>query len=447
MIETGEKSGTWREYQKRLHKHARRKYYLGRLPVLGLYGGACVLVLAIIMYTGTWIFAHLEQKAPRPPEKGEKKAQRPHRLTREEFPILFRDLDPDLSLLAEGYSLEYRGTRLEVKTSIDPSLQKYISHLLNRSMTYQAAVVALRPDNGQILAMVTYENHGKGGQDNLCVKADFPAASLFKVVSASAVMEAKGFTPETPLSFRGQKHTLYRSQLKEKEHKGRYLRKTTLKNAFSGSINPVFGKIGIYDLGKEIMSEYAERYLFNRPIPFDLPLAVSRIEVPEDDFGLAEIASGFNKRTLISPLHAALMTAGIANEGTIMEPWLVGSVEDASGKVVYRAAPSKLATPVSENTAKKMKVLMAETVTTGTCRTAFRALRRKKAFKQIELGAKTGTINDRGDQFKYDWLVAYALPAQGQGGLSLAVLAVHGEKLGIRAKDLARYILNHHFSS
>ncbi|MFH1124501.1 MAG: hypothetical protein V1758_12680, partial [Pseudomonadota bacterium] len=100
-----------------------------------------------------------------------------------------------------------------------------------------------------------------------------------------------------------------------------------------------------------------------------------------------------------------------------------------------------------ETTAKKMKVLMAETVTTGTCRTAFRALRQKKAFKQIELGAKTGTINDRGDQFKYDWLVAYALPAKGQGGLALAVLAVHGEKLGIRAKDLARTILNHHFSS
>ena len=94
-----------------------------------------------------------------------------------------------------------------------------------------------------------------------------------------------------------------------------------------------------------------------------------------------------------------------------------------------------------------MKALMAETVVRGTCRSAFRALRRKKAFREIELGAKTGTINDRDDKFKYDWLVAYALPANGKGGLSLAVLAIHGEKLGIRAKDLARYILNHHFSS
>ncbi|MCJ7594381.1 MAG: hypothetical protein MUO52_06370, partial [Desulfobacterales bacterium] len=183
MIETGEKPGTWRDYQKRLHKGARKKYYLGRLPVLGLYGGACFLVLAIIIYPGTWIFAHLEQTTQRPLEKGEKSAQSPQRLTREEFPLLFRDLDPGLPPAAEGYSLEYRGTKFEVKTSIDPSLQKYISHLLDRSMTYQAAVVVLRPDNGQILAMVNYENHGKGERGNLCLKADFPAASLFKVVA------------------------------------------------------------------------------------------------------------------------------------------------------------------------------------------------------------------------------------------------------------------------
>lgn len=446
MTAPGDKTGTWRDYQKRLHRRARKRYYLGRLPVLALFGGACFFVLAVIAYTGTWLFAQREQRAEPPAEKSEKKDQGPEDFSRENLHALLGNAVPDLLAATEKLTVNYAGTQFDIKTSIDPSLQKYISNLLNRSMTHKAAVVVLRADSGRVLAMANYENAGKGEAENLCLRADFPAASLFKIVAASAAIEAKGFTPETPLFFRGQKHTLYRSQLKETDRKTRYLRKTSLKGAFSGSINPVFGKIGIHDLGREIMTDYAQKFLFNQSIPFDLPLATSRIEVPEDPFGLAEIASGFNKRTLISPLHAALITAAVANGGAMMAPWLVGSVEEASGKILYQASPSKLASPVSEITAKEIKALMEETVISGTVKSAFRALRRKKAFKQIELGAKTGTINDSQDRFKYDWVIAYALPENGAGGLSLAILAVHGEKLGIRAKDLAKSILNHYFS-
>ena len=74
-------------------------------------------------------------------------------------------------------------------------------------------------------------------------------------------------------------------------------------------------------------------------------------------------------------------------------------------------------------------------------------MRRKKAFEGMTLGAKTGTINDITDRFRYDWTVAYALPKEGSNRICIAVLAVHGEKLGIRANDLVRYIMSHYYSS
>jgi cell division protein FtsI/penicillin-binding protein 2 len=195
------------------------------------------------------------------------------------------------------------------------------------------------------------------------------------------------------------------------------------------------------------MSEYTDKFLFNQVIPFELPLSPSRVTVPEDSFGLAEIASGFNKRTLVSPLHVALITAAVANQGTMMTPLLVKRIKDVCGNILYRAVPSPLAEPLRESTAEELKVLMRDTTVAGTCRTAFRPLRRKKSFKQIALGAKTGTINDIQDQYKYDWLAAYALPLNGGEGICLSILAIHGEKLGIRANDLARYILNYYFTS
>lgn len=445
MIERGANLNTWQDYQNRLRKIARRKYYLSRVPRLGIYASGSFLILAIIFYTGSWIFAHLEQTGQRPPEKEKRENICPEKLAKGDLPGILREMNIDIPSVSRKYFFEKDDLNFSVETSLDASLQKFVSGLLQRSMTYQAAVVVLRPDNGQILAMANYENHSTREKQNLCLKADFPAASLFKVVSAAAAIEARGFTPEKTVVFNGRKHTLYKSQLKS--GKGRYISKTSFSKAFSGSINPVFGKIGIYDLGWELMAEYADKFFFNRVIPFDLPLAMSRIHAPKDDFGLAEIASGFNKETLISPIHAVLIAAAVANNGTIMEPWLVRCAKSESGEILYQVTPSRLASPIKKDTAKKLRVLMDETVVSGTCRKAFQPLRRKKAFKDIELGAKTGTINDQLDQYKYDWLMAYALPGSGDGGICVTVLAVHGEKLGIRAKDIARYVINHYFTS
>jgi peptidoglycan glycosyltransferase len=432
---------TWRDYQRKLSRKARRRYYLKRLPWLGLWSGAGCLMLAILFYSASWLSAHFEDKAWRPPKEVPREAPK---LTRKDLPSVLDQLDLGLLTASQVHRVEYNGVPLTIETSISPELQSYASRLLDRSMTHAAAVVVLRPETGQVLAMA--QTKGRNPKENLCVRAGFPAASLFKIVAAAAAIEARGLSPETELTFRGGKYTLYRSQLKQQD-RGRYTRKTTLKDAFSDSINPVFGKLGIYELGREIMQDYAHRFLFDRPIPFDLPVDVSHFDVPLDDFALAEIASGFNKRTLISPLHAALITAAVANHGNVMEPWLVKTVRDSTGRILYQAEPTLLANPIRDGTARDLQDLMSETVSGGTCRRAFRPLQRKKMFRNFDFGAKSGTINDATDQYKLDWLSAYALPGNGNGGLIVTVLAVHGEKLGIRAKDIVRCIIDEHFSS
>jgi hypothetical protein len=83
----------------------------------------------------------------------------------------------------------------------------------------------------------------------------------------------------------------------------------------------------------------------------------------------------------------------------------------------------------------------------GTSRSAFRKFRRHRFFKGLEFGAKTGTINDLKDQYKYDWLTAFAVNPKKRYGICVGVLAVHGEKLGTRAAELARAIIDYHFRS
>lgn len=412
-----------------------------RWSLWSLFAGCFLLIGAIVFFIGSNVPQYLSRADHSPLNHHESPSS--SSLSKETLAPLLESSVLDLDDPKNEITIKKGDLLLKAELSLNVGLQKYILRLLKRSRTLKAAVVALDPNNGSTLALASYNGNGKW--ENICLQADFPAASIFKIVSAAAALELAGFTPDQPVFFKGQRHTLYKKQLEEK--KGRYVSETSLRRAFASSINSVFGKLGIHYLGKDVLDEYAEKFLFDRQISFDLPVEMSTAQVPDDDFEVAELASGFNKATHISPLHAGLLTATIVNNGVMMEPFLVKRVLSRSGEVLYRNQSSMLASSISMGTAKDLKVLMGDTVTYGTCRKSFRQLRRKKVFRNYEFGAKTGTINNRTDTLKYDWITAYAIPDNQKNMLSIAVLCVHGEKLGTRASELGRCIINYYYTA
>ncbi|RPI73289.1 MAG: hypothetical protein EHM45_20945 [Desulfobacteraceae bacterium] len=446
MFKSPSNPNSWRRYQQDLKRTARLKTLFDKLPWIG--AGTVVIVLVVfilIQFTPSGLPTTEKKQVPGPKKGAEQIDLKAIQSSKAVAAGLLEAQALDFSPLLEEYFFQAEEGKFRVETAVEIGLQNYIEKILQHSLTLVAAVVVVRPDNGQILAMAEYQNLSPPVKGNICLKADYPAASLFKMISAAAAIEAKGFKPEKQLYFSGRKYTLYKDQL-HKEEQGRFTRQTNLRQAFSGSINPVFGKIGIYDLGQNLIDEYAERFFFKHAIPFELPVAVSSVAGPEDDYGVAELASGFNKMTRMSPLHAALITAAIANNGRMMAPWLIRSIQNEKGEAVYQGQAVLLSRPIRAKTAQYLQDLMEDTVKTGTCRQTFQSLRRNKRFADIALGAKTGTINDEHDRVKFDWVAAYALPAEKEKGICIAILTVHGEKLGIRAKVLAKEIINHYYN-
>jgi len=429
----------WRDYQASLQRAARLKR---RIRLLGFFAGVVAAVLACLggLFLVQKQFATNAGSDAATAKSTPANAYLPPTISREVLPGLLGDLHPDSD---GGMVLRRAGRSMTVSTTIDSKLQKYVKRLLGWSKTVQAAVVVMEARGGKILAMVSYDSNG--GEDNLCLKAEFPAASLFKIVSAAAALETAGYTPETPLHFNGRRHTLYKNQLTQSRN--RWSTKTKFRKAFAVSNNVVFGKIGIHELGSRVLSEYAEKFFFNRAIPFDLPLGVSQAAVPDDDYALAEISSGFNKKTLLSPLHAAMLASAAANHGRMTAPRLVETIVDEQGTVMYRAKQTFLTPSIRSQTARDLRLLMEDTVRYGTSRGAFRKLRRQRMFRDFDFGAKTGTINDANDRFKFDWLTAFSLPSGGSGGICVGILAVHGKYLGTRATEMARAIIHYHYNS
>ncbi len=144
------------------------------------------------------------------------------------------------------------------------------------------------------------------------------------------------------MKFNGYKHTLYKSQLKERSN--RYTNKISFKDSFAQSVNPVFGKIGVLYLGKPQLEAYGVAFGFNRRFGFEIPCAPSRLTIDDDPYHWAEIASGFNNQTTLSPLHGAILAAVPLNQGRLVEPTIVDRIVDKNGKsftVINRPSSAK----------------------------------------------------------------------------------------------------------
>ena len=337
--------------------------------------------------------------------------------------------------------LDYQGEELKVETSLDLSLQRFIHKRLNQTTSRYIGIVVMDPVSGKILSMVSYDRAHPENNPN--IDTPFPAASVFKIVTAAAAIEKCGFNSNTTFLYNGKKHTLYKSQLKNKKNK--YTQRITLKDAFAQSINPVFGKIGVHYLDGSDLQRTAAGFGFNRPIDFEIPVASSSISLTDEPYQRAEIASGFNRETRISTVHAALITSAILNRGRLVEPSIVDKITDETGNVRYQSRVKIGEQIITPRSSEIVNHLMEATVRSGTAKKAFRGYRKDKILSRLTIGGKTGSIDNRDHNARFDWFVGFAQEKAGTEKIVVSVLVAHEKFIGTRASRYARLAMKHYF--
>jgi peptidoglycan glycosyltransferase len=343
----------------------------------------------------------------------------------------------------KSFDFGSNGHQFRVDTSLDIELQHYLLSKLNPSTARYIGIVAMDPATGRILSMVSFDK--TNASNNPCLDSRFPAASIFKIITASAVIEKYGFGPNHIFTFNGMKHTLYRSQLKDR--KTRYTNKITFKDAFAQSVNPVFGKIGALYLGKEALEKYAKAFGFDRKINFELRLDPSCVAVTDKPYRWAEIASGFNNNTKMSPIHGAMIVSAIINQGKLPEPTIVDRIVNEKGRVIYQNQPVSIDRAISANASATLSRLMATTVKSGTLRKIFRRYKRDKVLSRLNIGGKTGSIDNKTHDVRFDWFVGFAESKGGKKKIALSVIVAHEKYIGLRAGYYARIAMRSYFDS
>ncbi len=359
-----------------------------------------------------------------------------------------------------------------VQLTIDAQLQERVHALMGDRV---GAVVVLDPASGAVLAMVSTPSFDpylltvnldadrQSDQErmnanwqallapeanqpllNRAVQGRYPPGSTFKLVTAAAALDAAGIaTPDTitcPETFESEPGAppVVNAVPRLYERTGD---PASFRSVIAFSCNTAFAQYALR-LGSTRLVTTAERMGFATPnsqdeaiVMEDLPTNPSLLFV-DDNFlerpaALAD--TGFGQgQLLVTPLQMAMVGALIANDGVLVQPYLVERVLRNSGTVLYRHQTNAVRRVISAANAQRLRDAMQFAVAEGFGKAA-------NAVPGVNVGGKSGTAEYGGDN-THAWFVAIA-PAEAPRYAVAVIIEGGGEGSSVGAQLAGQVML------
>lgn len=357
----------------------------------------------------------------------------------------------NVELLYPDYNLKsifentFMGKKFEgrdVVLTLDDRLQKISEEAMQG---YKGSVVILEPSTGKIKAMYStpgfnpnqlVANWDSLSSDqensplvNRATQGLYPPGSIFKILPTIALIESgleyENIIYECTGSITQGDYTI-------KCFNGNVHGKINLKQAFEKSCNTYFIHLQEYIKPKELQA-LGESLLFNKSLPLDIEYNKSRLEVGEKstpfDVAAAYIGQG---RTLVTPMHMAMLASMLANDGVLMEPYLFDFSKNEKGRVLLKNLPNYHRALINENTAQILQEYMMGVIRNGTAS--------RLSTRGLRAGGKTGTAqNETGKD--HSWFIGFAQNVEKpESEIAFAVIVENGGQ-GAKSLDVTQQIL------
>ena len=311
-----------------------------------------------------------------------------------------------------------------VDLTLDVQAQRVAYRLLNGTGK-RGAVVALDPKTGAVLAMVSSPSYDanplaqpnkakvnaawqKLNKDdnkpliNRAIEQTYPPGSTFKVVTSAMFLSEDTSRDENTVVDAPDALPLPGVVQPLRNYRGESCGgQATMLRALAISCNTPFAKIGM-DLGYDRLKEQAERFGVGKPLEIPLYVQPSDIGPQEDKAALAQTSIG-QRSNRMTPLQMAMVAAGIANNGTVMKPYLINKIVAPDGTELEVTEPEELTEAVSPEVAAELTRMMVGVVQQGTGRAA--------QVPGITVAGKTGTAETGPGQPSHAWFICFA-PAE-----------------------------------
>ncbi|MDD5289765.1 MAG: penicillin-binding protein 2 [Patescibacteria group bacterium] len=357
--------------------------------------------------------------------------------------------------------------------ALDGNLNQFLTRrLCAAAVPYggKAAAVALNPQNGEILALVSCPvfdnnlfsntkinsekievllNDAKQPFFNRPIQGEYPAGSVFKLVIAAAGLQEKIITSlTTVLSIGGLKI----DQWFFPDWKAGGHGITNVTKAIAESINTFFYYVGggfdkFSGLGVDKIIEYAKKFHFNQKLGIDLPgekegFLPSRdwkFQTKGEEWYIGDtyhLAIGQGDLT-VTPLQVAAMTSFFANGGRLYQPHLVKEF------LLERGEKQEVKPMILENDIidqENIEIVrrgMRQAVTSGSAKILLDL--------PVKAAAKTGTAQVGGNKNPHAWFTSFA-PFDNPE-IVLTVLIENGVEGSVTAAPVVKDTLQFYFNN
>ncbi|TYZ23519.1 penicillin-binding protein 2 [Selenomonas ruminis] len=314
---------------------------------------------------------------------------------------------------------------LTIDKNLQAAAEKAVDDQLKAINAHAAAAVALNPQTGEILAIVSrpafdpnlfahgistkdwnaLNNNPYHPMDNKAISGEYPPGSTFKIVTGTAALTEGVVSPEELINDTGRHWIIPKGN-----SEGEALGLINFRQAMAHSDNVYFYEMG-NRLGIDRLEKYARMFGLGKKTGIDLPYEASglvanrrykELNFEDGEWYLSEtfdaaIGQGFN---LVTPLQAAMVMGEIAADGKCYRPHVVKRIVGPDGTVVKDFQPELLANlDVDPNVIRLVQDGLHDVTKYGTAASAFRGF-------TIDIAGKTGTAeNSHGRD--HGWFVAY----------------------------------------
>ena len=157
--------------------------------------------------------------------------------------------------------------------------------LMRAGQVPEGAILMSDVKTGKILVWASFVEEGPSR--DIASEATAPTASVFKVVTGTALLE-QGVPPTTKVCYSGGEHAIKASDMVEDRKRDKYC--ATMSQAMGRSLNTVFARLAAKNLDREKLGAVAQKLGWTQDLPFDVKIAPSTLNFPEDELGFARTA-------------------------------------------------------------------------------------------------------------------------------------------------------------
>lgn len=333
-----------------------------------------------------------------------------------------------------------------VVTTLDVDLQRSAYSALGNQ---RGAVVAMEPSTGKILCMVSKPDYDPNSINkyweelnndtenspllNRATLGLYPPGSTFKVLTSLAFIRQNENYKKYEYECRGS--GIF-SSVSINCYNQRVHGHEDLISSFANSCNTSFANIGMeLDLGE--YKSVCESFLFNGTLPTDLTANESSFVIdensPRQDLPQTAIGQG---KTQITPIHNCMIAATIANNGTMMCPYVVDYIKSSDGNVSLTYEPREYKQLINKKEVRYLRQMMESVVTDGTGS--------QLSGASYSVAGKTGSAEFDSTKATHSWFIGYA-PAD-EPEIAIAVIVENTGMGDVYSIPVVKSVLDEYFS-